>query len=70
MTPFEEFAKEIGVPITTDKDGFYTKHCAALAKILTEIMFDEIDEGKAENLARTMHKAEEEFYRQFPYMRK
>lgn len=70
MTQFEEFAKEIGVPITTDKDGFYTKYCAALAKILTGIMVGDIDAGKPENMARTMHKAEEEFYRQFPHMRK
>ena len=65
MTPFEEFAKELGVAITTDEDGFYTGHCAVLARMVTEISFMEIDKGLPDDWERTKKKVENEFLTSF-----
>lgn len=69
MTPFEEFAEELGVKITTDEDGFYTGHCAVLARMVTEISFMEIDKGLPDDWERTKKKVENEFFKFFPYMK-
>lgn len=69
MTTFETFAKEIGVPLTTDEHGLYTGMARVLALICTQIIMDdplvcglEWEDIKPVVLI--------EFYKKFPYMKK
>ena len=70
MTYFEEFAKELGVKITVDKNGFYTGKCKALASVTNEIILS--DDEKVFNMSWEEQKKiiTNRFYSIFPYMRK
>lgn len=68
-TYFEQFAAELGVPITTDDYGLYTGHIRALANIYTDvIMNDPMTLGLEWEEIKPI--VEAEFFSKFPYMRK
>lgn len=68
MTPFEEFAKELNVEITTDKNGFYTKHCKALALMVNAVILS--DDENIRNMEWEDQKEiiKQNFFKAFPYM--
>ena len=70
MTDFEVFADELNIKIETDKNGFYTGMCGALASICTEVILS--DDETIFNLSWDEQKEiiKEKFYKVFPYMNK
>lgn len=66
MTYFEEFAKEIGVEITLDKNGMYTGNCEALALMVNDVIFSD-DDITFDDLKKMVS---ERFFKTFPYMKK
>ena len=66
MTYFEEFATEIGVDITTDKNGMYTGYCRALALMVNDVIFSD-DDITFDDLKKMVS---ERFLRTFPYMKR
>ncbi len=69
MTLFEELAQELGVEITTDRNGVYTGMCAALAAITSDVVLSE-----DERLFNMLWEDQKEviaarFYIKFPYMK-
>ena len=70
MTKFEEFAKEINVPILKDKYGWYTGITKALANATNEIILSDNDRIFNLDWEEQKEMIKERFYKTFPYMKK
>lgn len=68
MTYFEELCKEIGVPITTDENGLYTRYCKVLSLIFNEVLFS--DDATLLSLEEKVEIAKKKFLKAFPYFAK
>ena len=69
MTMFEEFAKELNVEITTDKNGFYTKQCKALAIMVNEVILSDDEEIRNADWMDQKEIIKQNFFKAFPYMK-
>lgn len=69
MTHFEEFAKELGVEITTGANGLYTGMAQALAQMTTETILSDDDEVFELDWEQQKELVKEKFYKAFPYMK-
>ncbi len=69
MTLFEELAQELGVKITTDRNGVYNGMCAALAAITSDVVLS--DDERVFNMPWEDQKEviTARFYITFPYMK-
>ena len=69
-TLFEQMASEMGIEITVNENGFYTKKAEALAVIANEVILS--DDETIFNLPWEEQKEmiKEKFYSVFPYMAK
>ena len=69
-TLFEQMASEMGIEITVNENGFYTKKAEALAVIVNEVILS--DDETIFNLPWEEQKEmiKEKFYSVFPYMAK
>ena len=68
MTYFEELAQDLGVEITTDENGLYTKRAAALAKITNDVLLSDETFYLGWNEKRKL--IADRFLNVFPYMRR
>lgn len=69
QTAFEQFAQELNVKITMNRNGLYTGMCEALAIMVNDIILSE--DKKIYSLSWNDQKEliKENFYKVFPYMR-
>lgn len=68
MTQFEEFANEIGVKVTTDERGFYTKWTEALAVLTNEVILSDDDAIRLAPWEKQKEMIKRAFFKAFPYM--
>ena len=69
MSQFEQFAKELNVKITTDKNGFYTGMCKALAEMTTDVILSEDEKIFRMSWEDQKTMIKEKFFKVFPYMK-
>ncbi len=69
MTYFEEFANELNVKIETDKNGFYTGKCKALAIMTNEVILSDDEEIFNKSWEEQKEIIKESFYKTFPDMK-
>ena len=67
MTQFEEFAKEMNVMITLDKNGLYTGLSKALAIMTNEVILSDNETIFNLEWDRQKEIIKDKFYKVFPY---
>ena len=68
MTEFESLCRELGIPITIDRDGGYTGHCKALALIANEIILSDNEAVLSLSWEEQKKIITENFFKVFAYL--